>query len=113
MAQEGAVRQEKAKFNMPLTEEVSFKAVLQKGNRVQIPKLIRWQFKMESQQVLKVTVKAGDSFGSEETFYAKISRDGRITIPKLTLELLRDEDDEESLVGSVFEVQLEPAEGAS
>jgi bifunctional DNA-binding transcriptional regulator/antitoxin component of YhaV-PrlF toxin-antitoxin module len=113
MAYKGAIRQEKAKFNMPLTEEVSFKAMLQKGNRVQIPKLIRWQFKMEPQQVLKVKVNAGSPIGSKETFYAKMSRDGRIAIPKLTLELLRNEDDEESLVGSIFEVQLEPAKGAS
>jgi hypothetical protein len=64
---------------------------------------------MEPQQVLKATVKAGGSFGNGETFYAKMNRDGRIAIPKLVLELLQGEDDEESLVGSVFEVELEPA----
>jgi hypothetical protein len=97
---------------MPLTKTVSFKAVLQKGNRVQVPKLIRWQFKLEPQQVLKVEVKPGGPFGNEETFYAKMNRDGRITIPKLTLELLTNED-EESLVGSIFKMELEPVEGAS
>jgi hypothetical protein len=97
---------------MPLTEPVSFNAVLQKGNRVQVPRLIRWQFKMEPQQVLKVKVKVGHSFGNEETFYARMNRDDRIAIPKLTLELLTNED-EESLVGSVFGVELELAEGAS
>jgi hypothetical protein len=43
---------------MPPTQKVSFKTVLQKGNRVQVPKLVRWQFKMDTQQVLKVTVNA-------------------------------------------------------
>jgi hypothetical protein len=32
---------------MPLTEKVSFTAMLQSFNKVQIPKLIRWRFKME------------------------------------------------------------------
>jgi hypothetical protein len=35
---------------LPLTERVEFKAVLQKGNRVQIPKLVRWRFKLETDQ---------------------------------------------------------------
>jgi len=37
---------------MPLTEKVTFKTLLQKGNRLQVPELIRWQFKMESNQIL-------------------------------------------------------------
>ncbi|MCJ7559233.1 hypothetical protein MUO79_01280 [Candidatus Bathyarchaeota archaeon] len=65
---------------------------------------------MEPQQVLKIKVKVGHSFGNEETFYARMNRDGRIVIPKLTLELLTNED-EESLVGPVFGAKLEPAEG--
>ena len=47
---------------MPLTERVDFKAVLQKGNRVQLPKLVRWRFKLETSQVLKVTVTAVNVF---------------------------------------------------
>lgn len=90
---------------MPLDELVSFKAVLQKGNRVQIPRLIRWQFKMESEQVLQVTV-AVDVVG--ENFYARMNKDGRITVPKLALELLEEYEDERSLVGSAFEVTLKP-----
>jgi hypothetical protein len=96
---------------MPLTKAVSFKAVLQKGNRVQVPKLVRWQFKMESQQVLRVRVKAEGSFSGGEGFYARMSGNGRITVPKLTLNLLQSEgNDEKSLVGYVLEAQLEPAE---
>ena len=74
---------------MPLTQKVSFKTVLQKGNRVQVPKLVRWQFKMDTEQVLKVTVDAVNLWSGVETFYAKIGKDGRITLPKLQRELLR------------------------
>jgi hypothetical protein len=41
---------------MPLTEKVTFTATLQSVKTVQIPKLIRWRFKMESDQALKVGV---------------------------------------------------------
>jgi hypothetical protein len=89
---------------MPLTESVDFKAVLQKGNRIQIPKLIRSQYQTDPSQVLKVNVTTGSL---REEFYARIGKDGRLTIPKLTLQLLQRED--ESLVGYVLEVTIEPA----
>ena len=41
---------------MPLTTKVSFETVLEKGNRLQIPKPIQWQFKIEQTQVLRVGV---------------------------------------------------------
>lgn len=44
--------------NLPLTEKVTFKTPLQRGNRVQVPKLVRCQFKMDTEQILKVTVSA-------------------------------------------------------
>jgi hypothetical protein len=90
---------------VPLTESVDFKVVLQRGNRIQIPRLIRWQYRMEPDQVLKVKVRT-ESWREEE-FYACMGKDGRLTIPKLTLELLQRED--ESLVGYVLEITLEPA----
>jgi hypothetical protein len=93
---------------LPLTESVSFKAALQRGNRVQIPRLFRWQHKMESDQVLKVNVKIEGSFG-DEWFLARMTKDGRLTIPKLTLMLLQ-EGEEESLEGCVLEVTVEPAD---
>lgn len=96
-------------MQLPLEEPVSFNAVLQKGNRIQIPRLIRWQFKMEPEQVLQVTVEVG--IANEENFYAKMNKDGRITIPRLALELLEqyeDEDEPNSLEGSALEVTLEP-----
>jgi len=93
---------------LPLTESVSFKAALQRGNRLQIPRLFRWQYKMEANQVLKVYVRIEGSFG-DESFLARMTKDGRLTIPKLALKLLQ-EGEEESLEGSVLEVTVEPAD---
>ena len=42
-------------FRLPLTQRVSFKTVLQKQNRLQVPKPVRWQHKLESSEVLRVT----------------------------------------------------------
>ena len=91
---------------MPLTQKVTFKTMLQRGNRVQIPKLIRWQFKMEPCQVLKVGVNAVNIWTGWQFFYAKTGKDGRILIPKLTLALLRSENP--NLTNYVMEVMLEP-----
>jgi bifunctional DNA-binding transcriptional regulator/antitoxin component of YhaV-PrlF toxin-antitoxin module len=74
---------------MPLTQKVSFKTVLQRGNRVQVPKLVRWQFKMDTEQVLKVAVNAVKVWSGGQFFYAKMGKDGRISLPKLQRELLR------------------------
>ncbi len=95
---------------MPLTEKVDFKAVLQRGNRVQIPRLIRWQFKLEPDQVLHVTIEYEEE-PALETFYARMTRDGRLTIPKLALRTLQDDSGQESLVGYVLEIALKPASG--
>jgi len=82
-------------------------ALLQKGNRVQVPRVIRWRFKMDTEQVLKVSVYAVNVWSGWETFYVRMGRDGRITVPKLSRELLRGS--EQSLTGYVMEVILEPA----
>ena len=95
---------------LPLTEPVNFKSKLQKGNRIQVPKLIRWLFKLEPTQTLKVEVRPEGSFEAEE-FYVCMKKDGRITIPKLILQLL-EEDEEESLVDYVLNVSLEPCSSA-
>jgi hypothetical protein len=92
---------------LPLTEKVTFKAVLQKGNRVQIPKLIRWQFKIEPDQTLKVAASALNTWTGSEYFYAKMGKDGRILIPKLTIALLGREKTDRA--GYVLQVALEPA----
>jgi hypothetical protein len=95
---------------VPLTEKVNFKTVLQKGNRIQLPKLVRWKYKLEPDQVLKVTITAANIFGGYETFYAQMDKSGRITITQLTLKLLQNRNrDQQSLTGAVMEVRLEPA----
>ena len=94
---------------MPLTRSVTFKAVLQKGNRVQIPKQIRWLHKMEPQQILKAAVRPAKPLAIEEEFYTHMNKDGRIVIPKLTLTLIQDRYG--SLIGRVLQIDLEPAQG--
>ena len=47
---------------MPLTELASFKAKLENRNRIRIPTLLRWRFKMEQGELLKANVRV---FGSE------------------------------------------------
>lgn len=92
---------------MPLDEKVSFTAVLQKGNRVQVPRVVRWRFKMDSEQVLKVTVNPVEIRTVGRSFYARMDKSGRITVPKLTRELVRGIYGE-SRVGHGLNVTLEP-----
>ncbi len=91
----------------PLTEEVSFQAVLEKGNRVQIPKLILWKFKMERDEVFKVGVSIDSPFSGWQFFYAKMDKQGRILIPQVTLASLAQEDNP-NLAGRIFEVSIHP-----
>ena len=72
-----------------------------------MPKLVRWQFKMDTEQILKITVSALNVWGSSQTFYAKMSKNGRILLPKLQLELMQGSR-ETDLVGYVMEVTLQP-----
>ena len=74
---------------MPLTCKVAFNRAPQKGNRVQIPKLIRWRFKMEPQQVLSVSVSVPGSWKLSSSFYARMEKDGRLLIPKSALAQLQ------------------------
>ena len=107
MSQEVVARLQKEMNKVPLTQKVSFKTMLQKGNRVQVPRVIRWQFKMDTEQILKVSVNAVNLWSGWQIFYTKMGKDARITIPKLQRELLRGK--EQSLAGYVMEVMLEPA----
>ena len=92
---------------LPLTEKVSFQAMLQRGNRLQVPKVVRWSFKLESDQVLKVTVSCPDVWLIGEQFYATMSKDGRIVVPKLILTRIKR--DKHSLEGYAFKVIFEPS----
>ena len=65
---------------------------------------------MEPEQVLRVIVHFEGSWRGEEKFYAHMSRDGRITIPKLTEKLLKAEYKGQDIAGAIFEVELAPSE---
>jgi len=94
---------------MPLTKQETFKAKLQRHNRLAVPTLLRWRYKMEPGELLRVTVKTlePESYGEEE-FLAKTAVDGRLTLPKLTMKIL-ERDGEKSLAGTIFEVTISPA----
>lgn len=94
---------------LPLSKEVSFKALLQCGNRVQVPRVVRWQFKLESSEVLRVTVKVEAGFVLER-FFGRMNKDGRITVPWLALSLLqRHANAGKSMVGYALDVRIAPA----
>jgi bifunctional DNA-binding transcriptional regulator/antitoxin component of YhaV-PrlF toxin-antitoxin module len=67
---------------------------------------------MEAGELLKVSVEPfnSDSY-QEEEFLAKMTSDGRLTIPKLTMEVLKQRE-EKNLTGTILEVTISPA-GAS
>ena len=64
----------------------SFHARLQKQMRIQIPRLLRWKYKLDPGDVMKVMVAKLGSFGSKE-FLAKMQQGGRITVPNIYVEL--------------------------
>jgi hypothetical protein len=76
---------------------------------VQLPKLVRWRFKLETDQTLKVSGTITNFFGSWETFYARMDKSGRITIPKLILKQLGSNRPDISVTGAIMLVRLEPA----
>ena len=65
-------------LNMPLTETVEFLARLQKYNRIQIPVEVRWRYKLEHGELLKVSVQpvgglfVGGLFVGGEEFIARL-----------------------------------------
>ena len=98
---------------MPLTEPVTFKTKLQRHNRIVVPRLVRWRYKMEPGELLKVNVAPyGSESYQEEVFLAKMASDGRLTVPKLTLEVLKLRE-EKNLTGTILEVTISPAGGSN
>jgi len=81
-----------------LEHKEHFIAKLQKNNRIQLPVLIRWKYKLNPGEILSVRME-NSSF---EYFYARLSRDGRITVPKIVVERL------EIKPGDIVEVALLP-----
>jgi len=97
---------------MPLTESITFKTKLQRHNRIVVPRHCRWRYKMEPGELLKVNIEPYDSESyQDEEFLAKMTSDGRLTIPKLTMEVLKRRE-EKNLTGTIIEVTISPA-GAS
>ncbi len=74
-------------------------------NKVQVPKIIRWTFKLEPDRVLRVGV-SGLGRGCEY-FYTKMGKDGRIFIPKAVVFAAHGK--EENLAGLLVDITLEPA----
>jgi len=72
---------------LPLFCDEEFLARVQSFGRVQVPVLIRWKHKLEAGEVLSVYVRLTKRFGSE-SFYARLSKDGRFTIPRVVVEEL-------------------------
>jgi hypothetical protein len=94
--------------NTPLTEKVNFKSMLQRGNRIQVPELIRCQFKIETNQTLNVGVNDLNTQSGWQFFYAKMQKDGRILIPLLIIKLLKE--DESDITGHILEATIEPGQ---
>lgn len=65
---------------MPLVRQEEFVGIMQKNNRVQVPVLIRWKHRLEPGEILHIYVYDVEEFNGE-TFYVRLSRDGRFTIP--------------------------------
>ena len=96
---------------MPLTTRVNFKTKLQRGNRIQVPQLIRCQFKLDTNQLLNVGVNDVETLSGWQFFYTKMLKDGRIVVPLLTISLLqRFQSDESPIAGHILEVSLEPGQ---
>jgi hypothetical protein len=49
---------------MPLTQKVSFITMLKKENRIPVPGLVRWQYKLEPDQVLHVGINGLEEAGN-------------------------------------------------
>jgi len=50
--------------------------MLQKGNPVQVPKMIRWRCRIDSEKVPKVNVTAVSVYSVRESFYGQMGKDG-------------------------------------
>ena len=73
---------------------------------MQVPKYVRWHYKLETNQILEVSIRFHNNFHFAEIFLSRISKDGRIVIPKLTITIFKD--DKPNLDNYVTEVRLAP-----
>ncbi len=84
-----------------------FQCQIERCNMIVVPKMIRWQFKMEPDQILKVGVSLPVKGSGVQYFYAKMNKEGRIRIPKIIVMVLQGK--EENLLGYFLEATVEPA----
>lgn len=96
-------------MTLPVSEDTKFHAMLQRGNRVQVPVVVRWRFKLEPGEILKVGVKPLDTW-HEEIFWAKLQKGGRITIPKRVREVLEAHVDRDMEPGELLKIVIEAEE---
>jgi hypothetical protein len=90
---------------LPLTQKVTFKVQLQNQNRFQIPKIVRWQYKLEPIQPMNITLRIVN-IGFHECFLGKMLPDGRVTVPRIVIAEL--EQRMPNLKDNSIEVTLEP-----
>jgi len=75
---------------LPLTEDVSFHALLQRENRIQIPVEVRWKYKLEHGEILHVRIWVhGEFLPIKEEFHARLQKQGRVTVPWETVARLK------------------------
>ena len=91
---------------MTLTGKVSFKSTL-RSERIIVPKLIRWQHKLETSQILKVTVNIAGQWSNKECYLTRMRKDGHIAIPRIVQTRLKRE--EPNLEGYDMDITIEPA----
>lgn len=75
---------------MPMLHDEEFLARLQRGNRVQIPVLVRWKHRLDAGEVLRVYI-VNRKARRRGSFYARVGKDGRFTIPRIIVEELEAE----------------------
>jgi hypothetical protein len=93
-------------FYLPLTENVTFNTRLQRGNRVQIPKYVRWAYQLETTQILKATIKVIKLWAIKpQTFLTRPSKDGRISVPYIIIQLIGQN---QNIEGQIMQVTLQP-----
>jgi len=73
---------------------------------VQVPKYVRWHYKLEPTQILEVTVSVLGAWRPAQSFLSRISKDGRIVVPKLTTVLSAD--GKTNLDNHIADVRLDP-----
>ena len=89
-----------------LNKKINYKTILKSG-RILVPELYRWQYKIESSQVLNVSINLTVDWSNKESFLAKIRKDGYITIPKAVQNRLKIKD--LNLKSCQMDVVIEPA----